>query len=362
MKIGIDATKVVEEKKTGIGNTVVPIVFELARIAQDDQINLYAPSKLPPELMSIASVKSKVIKFPKFWHSIALPWKLLWDKPNAFLEMSNGLPAFTPKHSVILLHDFAFKYFPAHYSGFERFLQEKAVKSAIKKAETIIFTTETNRKDFYKFYHFPKNQTKVVSLAYDSDLFNADQTIETKIDYNYFLSVGRFEKRKNTIATIKSFEIFKKKAQSAHKLVLVGFPSYGWEEIEAEINNSHFRNDIVIKNYVKSTELADLYRQADALVYPSFYEGFGYPMLEAMACGTLVIASNISNLSEVGGDAPFYVDPESEEDIAEMMYKIAFKQENYEKRRQLGFKVAHGYSWKRTAEEIYRIIKSKDKS
>lgn len=357
MNIGIDASKVVEEKKTGVGNTVSPIIFEMAKIASEDQLSLYAPDKLPSALTSNANVKGEIIRFPKLWHKVALPWKIFWRRPDVLLEMSSALPTFSPKHAVILLHDFAFKYFPAHYSKLERYFQESTVKSAIKKAEIILFTTETNRKDFFKFYHFPKERTHVVPLAYDSDVFNLEDKGSTKAGYNYFLSVGRFEKRKNTLATVNAFEIFKKKAQSSHKLVLVGYPSYGWEEIDTAINNSRYRSDIIIRNYVKAAELANLYRQADALVYPSFYEGFGYPMLEAFACGTLVIASKIDNLKEVGGDAPFYVDPDNEEEIAETMYKVAFKEGDYKRKIESGLKTAHSYNWAKTAQQIYNIIK-----
>lgn len=356
MIIGINAEKLTEEKKTGVGNTVCSIISELTKQSVADEFWLYAPKKFSLSYIAGDNIKAKVIKFPRFWHRLALPLSLLFRKPDVFLEISAGLPVFAPKNSYIIIHDFAFKYFPAHYSRWERFLQERAVLSAIKKSKKIIFTTETNREDFYKFYHLPKSQTAVVPLAINTETFNQKSPTLDKIGFNYFLSVGRFEKRKNTLNLIKAFEIFKKKAQSSHKLILVGFPSFGWEEIEKEINNSHYRSDIVIRNYVKEDELAALYHQAVALVYPSFYEGFGFPLLEALACGTPVIASNIKNLKEVGGEVPYYIDPDSEEELAEMMYKIGFKQENYEKRKELGFKKAGEYSWQKTAEMIYKVI------
>ena len=358
MIIGIDASKAANKKKTGIDNTAYQIILGLTKIDTKNRYNLYTNSPLDENLLKGKNIQEKLIPFPRFWNRFRLPLALLRDKPDIFLELTNNIPPFSPEKSVVLIHDLAFKFFPQAYSKYELMLQEAAIKIALSKAAAIIFTSDANYNDFLKFYGKPKAKTAIIPLAYDTEIFKQLQTDkDTKTrNYSYFLSVGRIEKRKNTLRTVMAFEIFKKQNQTDHKLILVGKNGFGHEEVEKKIANSKYKNDIIVLGYVEDKELPLLYRDADVFIYPSLYEGFGLPALEAMAVSTPVLTSNVSTLREVVRDAALLADPHDPASIASGIKKIVLDADFRETLIKKGNKIVKEYSWSKTAESIHKLI------
>jgi len=357
MLIGIDASKTAIKEKTGIDNTAYQIIFNLEKIDQKNTYYLYSNKPINSQLKQRDNFQEKLIPFPKFWNRLRLPLALLRDKPEKFLQLTNVIPSFAPPKTAVLIHDLAFKFFPEAYSSFELILQETAIKSAIEKAELIIFSCNANKKDFLKYYQFPENKIRIVPLAYDDATFKKkgdDKNILT--DSSYFIFVGRLEKRKNLIQIIEAFGNFKDKTKSNYKLMLVGKKGYGYDEIENKIKNSKHKKDIVITGYLSNEKLADLYRMACGLIYPSLYEGFGLPILEAMACGIPVITSDIPTLKEISGDAALLVDPQNTKSIVEEMEKIAFDKKKRLELISKGLERIKYFSWAKTANQIYKVL------
>lgn len=362
MIIGIDASKAASKKKTGIDNTAYQIILGLSKIDHTNSYYLYTDKPLDPILTKNPNFIEKLIPFPHFWNRFRLPLALLRDKPDMFIELTNNIPPLSPTNSIVLIHDLAFKFFPEAYSKFELTLQENAIKVAMSKASVIVFTSEANHHDFLKFYDKPKTKVAIIPLAYDSEIFNNKKANEiTKVkDYPYFLSVGRIEKRKNTIKTVEAFEKFKKQNPTGHKLILVGKNGFGHAQVEEKISNSDFKNDIIVLGYIKDEELPSLYKNATAFIYPSLYEGFGLPALEAMAVGTPVLTSNVSTIKEVVGDAALLVDPQNSDLIAEGMKKLVFDKQMRKSLISEGSKIVKNYSWDKTAEEFHKLITKVD--
>lgn len=360
MKIAIDASKTGEKNKTGIEKTVYEIILNLKKIDMINSYYLYTKNSLPPKLLSDNFVEEK-INIPILWNKIGLSYALWRDKPDIFLEFSYALPPVSPKNSIVMIHDLAHLKYPEAYSKKEKILLQHNLYMAQKKAKHIIFISKSTQKDFLDNFDYPKAQTSVIPLAYDENLFKTKKASADVLgmDSPYFLYVGRLEKRKNVDGIIKAFAKLKQDKNIKHKLVLVGGEGYGLKEINSTIKAlGNLKSEIIMPGYIKDDELADIYGNAEALVFPSCYEGFGIPILEAFASGTPVITSNVSSMPEVAGGAAVLVDPNNIEEICEGMKKIINDQKFRSDLIKKGLDRAKKYSWETTAQNILKIINS----
>jgi len=359
MRIGVDASKIADSQRTGLGNTILPIILGLRSIDKTNQYILYTGKPLPKEILS-ENFEERLIPSFAFWHSIKLPATLRKDNLDLFFEMTYRLPKGLPKRAITILHDFAFKYFPECYSSLEKYLQEKTVHTAIKKAEKIIVSSEANKQDLIKFYNCPVQEIVVIPFGLGNPNSKIEEASEiAKLKVPFFLTVGRLEKRKNTLNIIKAFNIFKEQTNSSAKLVLAGKPGYGAKEIENEIIASKYKSDIIKLGFVSEGNLNFLYAKALALIYPSLYEGFGFPALEAMQKSTPVLTSNVPTLREIVGNGALLVDPTKIEEISQGMYKL-YKDMNI--RSTLitkGKENIKRFSWEQTSKKILEIINGK---
>lgn len=356
MIIGIDASKTTNKNKTGIDNAAYQIILGLADIDKTNSYYLYTNKPLDRILLKNPNFTEKLIPFPKFWNRFRLPLALYKDKPDLFIELTNSIPPLSPAKTIVLIHDLAFKFFPGAYSKYELMLQENAINIAKSKASAIVFTGNANLEDFIKFYGKPKNKTAIIPLGCNFEQIKELDADTKKEKFPYFLSVGRLEKRKNTVNIIRAFDLFKNQNFTNHKLILIGKNGFGGEEVEEEISNSKFTTDIIQKGHVEGKELFVLYKNAEVLLYPSLYEGFGLPILEAMSTRTPVITSLIPNIKEVAKDAALFVNPEDLEEIAGAMKRIIQDDNLRQSLIKRGLKIVAGYSWQKTAEAFYKLI------
>jgi glycosyltransferase involved in cell wall biosynthesis len=357
MIIGIDASKAANENKTGVDNVVYQLILNLKKIDKKNNYFLYTNKKLSPELLSDKFIE-KLIPFPKFWNKFRLPLALIKDKPDKFLELSYALPPHAPEKSVLLVHDLAFKFFPEAYSKYELMLLESAIEAGVKRAKKIILTGEQNKKDFLKFYKISNEKLSVVKLGYniESNILVSDARNKLSISQPYFLFVGRIEKRKNVLNIVKAFETYKASSKKETKLVLAGSDGFGAAEIKKYINLSEYSKDIILPGYIKKEELSPLYSKSLAVVYPSLYEGFGFPILEAFAFGVPVLTSDIPVLHETGGDGALYANPKNPEDIAKKLLEISTDEKLRKELILNGKKQLKLFSWENTAKQVHEIL------
>lgn len=359
MIIGVDASKATEQQKTGLGNTIYPILLELQKIDKKNQYYLYTNAPLPKELLSDNFIEKLIPSF-KFWHSIKLPLTLRADKPDAFFAFTNPLPAFAPKNTYVLLHDFASKFFPECYSPLERREQDRAIKLAIRKASKIVVTSEANKADLKKFYNPDMSKVFIAPLGFNDQLDKEIEPVKevANLSAPFFLSVGRIEKRKNTLNIVFAFAKFKENTKSSAKLVLVGKNGYGFKDVKKGIDNfpEEIKKDIISLGFVTQNQLGYLYSKALCLVYPSLYEGFGFPALEAMSCGCPVITSNVPTIKEVAGKAALYVDPKNIDDISNKMLQLYQSISERGKLISLGKENIKRFSFAITAKKIHDTL------
>ncbi|TSC93682.1 MAG: group 1 glycosyl transferase [Candidatus Berkelbacteria bacterium Athens1014_28] len=194
-----------------------------------------------------------------------------------------------------------------------------------------------------------------------------DKIFNLKNKNKYLLFVGRLEERKNILGIIEAFEILKEKYQIPHKLVLAGMSGYGYDKIKFKIQNSKFKADILETGYISDEEKFELMRKVDVFLFPTFYEGFGIPVLEAQSVGTPVVAGNNSSIPEVvlakrgsveleGQKSALLVDVNNAEEIAEVTYKLISDNDLREKIIQMGLENVKRFSWEKCAFSIAKLL------
>jgi len=360
MLIAIDASQAAKEKKTGIEYLSSGLILNLKKIDRKNSYLLFSNFRLPTIYQS-RNFKPIFLPFRKFWNKFRLPLALLKYKPKIFLEIGYMLPSFTPKKSICFVHDLASKKFPEAYSARDRIILDLSFRTALKAA-SIIFISNNTEKDYKRIYPGFRGKSNVIHPGYDTNLFKviANPSDILNINSKYILYVGRLENRKNIKNLIIAYKLFRKKTKLNPKLVLAGKEGFGFGNIKAEIDklDVSIKNDIIIPGYIAEKDLPHLYARAELFLFPSLYEGFGIPILEAMACGTAVACSKTSSLPEAGGEAALYFDPENPTEIADSINSILTNPTLKAKMISAGKVQAKKFSYKKMAEEVLNIINS----
>lgn len=230
----------------------------------------------------------------------------------------------------------------------------------LKTADRIIAVSNSTKRDLINYFNIPEEKIKVILEAADEKfkLLNKEEINEVKQKYNlnfpFILYVGTLEARKNIPTLIKAFYKIKKK-NIEHKLVIAGKKGWKYKEIFETIDKLDLQNDVVFTGYVSDEDLPALYNAADLFVYPSIYEGFGLPPLEAMACGTPVITSNTSSLPEVVGDAGIMVDPCDVDGLTQTMCDVLTNDGLREDMIKKGLERAKMFTWEKCARETLKV-------
>jgi glycosyltransferase involved in cell wall biosynthesis len=247
------------------------------------------------------------------------------------------------------------------YPKDSRRLLESATNSAAKNASIIFTPSEFTKKELADAYNISENRITTTPLSVNHDIYkqqSEEQILKTLKSFkvsrrNYFLSIGRLESKKNLITLIRGFNIFKRMQGHGdpHELILIGDPGFGFSEIKAYAKGSPFKSQIKHMGWVDEAYIPGLIAGATAYTFPSWYEGFGIPNLEALACGTPLITSDIPVHREVVGEAAIFVPPEKPESWAEAMKVISYDNELREDLIKKGLEHVKSFSWKSTAQK-----------
>ena len=360
MIIGVDTSQAAREKKTGIEYLSSQLILSLVEIDHKNNYLLFSNLRLSPAFQS-KNFKPVFLPFRKFWHKFRLPLALLKYKPNIFLEIGYMLPDFSPKKTICFVHDLASKIFPDAYSARDKMILDLSFRRAAKAA-VIIFISKNTQKDYEKFYPGFKNRSYVIYPGYDTELYKTISNPKDVLNINssYILYLGRLESRKNVKNLVLAYKLFRKKTKLTPKLVLAGKEGFGFADVEAEINklDARIKNDIIVPGYITEKDLPHLYAGADLFLFPSLYEGFGIPILEAMACGTPAACSKTSSLPEAGGEAVAYFDPENPSEIANSINTVLTNSALRTKMISAGKVQVKKFSYKKMAKEVLAVINS----
>jgi glycosyltransferase involved in cell wall biosynthesis len=294
------------------------------------------------------------------WHQTVLP-RLCRQKALDVLYLPAGnrrLPLSVPCPTVGTVHDFSSLHVNGKYDPARDFYIKKVLPSLIRRLDRVLTVSESSKRDIIEFGNVAEDKVLVTPLAaekaryYPSNALEARRQVKLKFGIlgPYMLYISRIEHPGNNhVRLIKAFEIFKKRTGLPHQLVLAGSDRERAEEVHRAAEHSEFSKEIVFTGFAADEDLPDLYRASELFMFPSLYEGFGLPVLEAMACGVPVACSDLSSLPEVCGDAGLLFNPYKETSIAEAIIRLLESEQVRERYSELGLVRAGQFDWRATA-------------
>ncbi|KLU59397.1 mannosylfructose-phosphate synthase [Peptococcaceae bacterium CEB3] len=359
MNILIDGTSVTGSK-SGVGYYTVNLIRGLATVEGGPKLTVMVPR---------GTVKSELAPAAQFvdarkWYLRHLPCDTLnlsgrydiYHEPNFVPRPFKGA-------TIVTIHDMSYRLFP-QYHPLRRVMLMRASEGRMKKADQIITVSESSKRDIVELLGVRQERITVTHLGVDKKFKKMDVSGELSLTVQkmyglpkrFILCVGTIEPRKNLLRLIEAYAWSRTHlASEGIKLVLAG--GRGWlnDEIYQRIEQLNLADEVIFTGYVKDEDMPTLYNSAIVFVYPSVYEGFGLPPLEAMACGVPVITSNVSSLPEVVGDAGIMVDPYDIEELGEAIVRVVSSTELRENLSGKGIRRASQFTWERCARETLAV-------
>jgi glycosyltransferase involved in cell wall biosynthesis len=382
-KIIIDATPITP-RPSGVGLQIANLIdslyslqaeenFELGIVYQSGiqnwlRGNWNVPEALtqytPVHLLPIPVRVSNLLLFPAYksvWSSLAKSW----GNPDILHGTNYSVYPCDRCFKVMNIYDVAFLKYPDYVDAVAKSYLEK-VKRCLQWTDLVLTISESSKQDIIQYLNVAPERVYVTPLAsrYCSNYLSAlnierlSQTANYDFSKPYLLFVSNIEPRKNIISIVIAFNSLKQKYKIEHDLVLIGRKGWNYQSIFAAIEASPYKQHIYHLDYLSDELVALFYARADVFVYPSYYEGFGLPVLEAMTLGAPVVASNTSSLPEVTGDAAILIDPNEPNNLAEAIWEVSNNSQMRQKLIQKGKERAKQYSWQQNAWETLKAYRS----
>lgn len=368
MVIGINARFLLSGKLEGFGVYSHEVISRLVKLNPEIQFHLFFDRPYNQKYIYASNVTGHILGLParhpylyRLWFNFSVKKALKKYKCDLFYSPDGFLSLTSKVKQIGVIHDLNFEHNPDDLRLRDVKFYTKYFPKFARIAKQIITVSNYSKNDIIKTYHIDENK---ITTLYNgvSSIFNeisvADkQSVKEKFSQScdYFLYVGALHPRKNIHRLIYAFDIFKKKNSSNFKLLIVGEKAFKTSEIEDAYNNSDFKKDIIFTGYISNIDLAEITASSYALVYPSYFEGFGIPVLESLKCGVPACISNKTSLPEVGGDAVLYFDPFNIDDIAKSM-SLILDDDIYSMLKEKSLKQASLFSWDKHAEKLSEII------
>jgi len=377
MLIAVDAAPLGEQKKTGIAQYAGNILEELSKydsnnrfllfgVTSDSKMLDFGRPKFVTKEMPFRLLPSSHWYIWTLWYYSGFSLELKVYKPDLFISTYPSIPPLINCPSIVIIYDLTpLVLKDAHRLDFKvRFRLQ--VTNAVKRSSRIVTISQSTKNEIVSYFGINPQKVDVISPGFDNKLFGIEQDLEYideiksrfGIGGEYILYVGTLEPKKNINRLIDAFCQLKKQKGISEKLVIAGKSGWNDKKIFQKFKSSGFEKEIIYSGYVSYMELHLLMSGAEVFVFPSLHEGFGMPPLEAMACGTPVIASNRSSLPEVVGDAGILVDPYSVNAIADAIYRVISDADLRKDMRQKGLQRAKLFTWEKSAKQLLGIIES----
>jgi glycosyltransferase involved in cell wall biosynthesis len=373
MRVGIDASRAFTRERTGTENYSYNLVKSLIKIDKRNHFILYlSPYCDDPFLEKLqvvsevsnklSNVSTRLIKLPRLWTQLGLAAECLVYPPDVLFVPAHALPVIRKPalKTIVTIHDLGNE---DRRNFTSKFYLNWSTGYATRFATHIIAVSEFTKKNLLSRFSIDPERVTVIHEGFDDSLFkpvkDPGKKKEVKLKYGlgekYLLFVGTIQPRKNLVRLIKAYSLLAGK-KAGIDLVLVGKSGWLNEEIYKLPEKLNLADKVKFVNYVTDEDLPILYSSAEALVLPSLFEGFGLPVLEAMACECPVVTSNVSSLPEVGGEAVILVNPYDVDDIAAALYRVVTDNNLRNVLRSKGLKRVKTFSWDKCAAETLSVF------
>jgi glycosyltransferase involved in cell wall biosynthesis len=352
-------------RAAGSSRYVYSLLRELRRIDPPERLVGYVGAgQQPPELATRDGFRLVATRLPThrplvriLWEQLVLPRKARQQGVTLLHGAMNALPIAWQGHAVVTILDLTFLHLPQAFNRGNRLYLAWAVRHAARRAQRIITISEATRQDVIRLLGAPPQQVTRIYCGVEERFQPLDDAqvtafrTERQLPNEFILYLGTMEPRKNVGRLIQAYELLRSQGVTAAPLLLAGGTGWGEEALFAAIEKSPFTHDIRYVGYIPEGQMPLWYNSAAVFVYPSEYEGFGLPPLEALACGTPVVASNTSSLPEVVGDAGILVDPKEPEAIAIGIQRVLNDADLRSELSHRAREQASRFSWQRMAME-----------
>jgi glycosyltransferase involved in cell wall biosynthesis len=370
MKIGIDGNEANIEFRVGSGVYAYQLLKHLYELDTWNYYTIYLKDKpfkdMPPER---ERWRYRVVGPRKLWTQFGLPFALYsqGDKPDVFFTPGHYAPRFCPCPSVISVLDLAYLKFEEYFKK-EDLLQLKAwTRYSVNKSTRILAISESTKNDIVKYYNYDPDKITVTYIGYDTETFHPitdDSLIDSVLEkYGikrpYILYLGTLQPRKNLTRLVRAFHLLmqqEKYRDLGFKLVIVGKKGWLYEELFDEVKKLQMENIVIFTGFVPDADKNAILSGAYLYTLPSLYEGFGIPILEAMASGTPVVTSRVSSLPEVSGECAVLVDPYSEKSICGGFKLLINDEPLREDLREKGLQWVRHFDWMNTARSTLAVL------
>jgi glycosyltransferase involved in cell wall biosynthesis len=376
MKVGVEGTPLYGNL-TGVGQYSSNLLAEAAKLSQDTDFEVVRQwwffRKFQPVIRPTKHLSYRLVNWipPLFYYQLFK--RLGWAPPFDLLAMSKydafiffnfvAFPLRRGTKSLVVVYDLSYALHPQYSSPKNIAYLNKFVPRSINKATKVITISENSKKEIVGYYHVPESKVTVINPAVDHNLFKpqSPETVSktTKkygLDKPYILSVCTLEPRKNLIGVLSAFELLPDEVKTGHSLVLVGGKGWLDGELQQKYDQLSQKYSIIKTGYVPRSDLPGLYSGASVFVYPAFYEGFGMPPLEAMACGVPVITSDNSSLPEVVGDAAICLPADDSTQLSRDIARVLSDTKLASDLKARGMKRAAQFTWTKSASQLLDLL------
>ena len=363
MKILIDA-HMVGERETGNETYMANLVRGLAHVVAEDEVFIASAHAEHVEPLVAGNSRFHVVPV-----SVSPFRRLLLELPALAARLEADVlyvtyagPIRCACPMVVAVHDVSFKRHPEWFSVRDRLVLNLGVGLTLRRAAAVVTLSEFSKSEIAALYSVPANRIHVTPLA-SPPQFRPEEGNDAEVRgrlgvaARYVLAVGNLQPRKNLVRLIEAFSRLAARTDFVHDLVLVGKAQSQESEIDSMIQRLNLTDRVRAVGYVSAEDLPALYRGADLFAYPSLYEGFGLPVLEAMACGTPVLTSRVSPMAELVGNAARLVDPLSIDELAEGMLEMCARPRPQAPWRETGLALSRRFSWDQTAGQTLDIVR-----
>jgi glycosyltransferase involved in cell wall biosynthesis len=395
MIIGIDASRPNEVKKTGTEWYAYHLIQHIKKLDRKNRFRLYTFDSLRDGLENLPpNFESRILRSftDILWTQTRLSLEMVTDPPDVLFVPAHTIPLLHPKVTVLTVHDLGFEYFPdlykstpigprnpgvkgvleiaarvatlGRYGNNELDYHRWAMRYGVKHATRIIAISEFTKNDVVKRFGADPSKITVVHHAFDPDLYRPVRSGEKPKSSRvremgrYILFVSRIERKKNVGGLLEAYRLLRKEKGEKPKLVLIGKPALGFEEFQEQVKKfpPEVSKDIHFLGWLPEDETAEFYRFAEIVTLPSFFEGFGIGVAQAMASGVPVVCSETTSLPEVAGNAALLVNPNKPYEIAVAFSRILHSPSLKDSLISKGKKQASKFSWDKSAEKTLQVL------